>query len=191
MIQWQSRVVSGNGSSQALDRFLISVTCRFDKKISKAAFQRMTRVVSANLRQYPQYKIAVEADKTRKKVADWARKDGFDFFLSAWPKELLKIVELHQWRMEILGFAYYDRMGDSGKPYEIVSLMCECSRVLRPGSHEAQSLWALDRGNRMKIEALPKKSKERRELVGHLNSVVAFRNAQAKHAQRPLLPIVK
>jgi len=191
MVQWQSRVVLDNGSSHTLDRFLISVTCRFDKKLSKDAFQRMTRVVSDNLRQYPQYKIAVESDKARSKISNWARKDGFDFFLSAWPKELLKIVEQHQWRMEILGFAYYDRKGDSGKPYEIVSLICECSRALRPGSHEAQSLWALNRDNRIKIEALPKKSKERRELVSHLNSVVAHRNAQAKYAQRPLLPIVK
>lgn len=188
MVEWQSRLGIEEGREFFLKRFLLAVTCRFDDNVSKDAYGRLATVVAANQREYPQYRIALERDPVRKDLKKWQKQDPFDLFLSAWPKELIRIMEKRQWRMEIRGFVFYPRVSDLGKHYTIVSLLCDCIRQNSVGTHEGQSLWLLDRNNRDKLKPLSRSSAEGRPLYAHLQAVVTKRNAQAQYRSRPLLP---
>lgn len=188
LVEWQGRLGVDNGQQFSLRRFLLAVTCRFDDTVSNDAYNRMATVLAGNQREYPQYRIALERRPLGNNLRQWRRKNPLDFFLSAWPKELLQIMERHQWRMEIRGFVFYFRVGESGKRYIIVSLLCDCVRQSSLGTHEKQSLWLLDNNNREKLEPPSRSSPVGRSLYGHLKAVVVLRNAQARFCSRPLLP---
>src|SRR3989304_5017041 len=184
LVGWQGRLGFDDDKQFALSRFLLAVTCRFDDSVSEDAYDRMATVLRGNQREYPQYRIALARNPVRNNLRQWRRKDPLDFFLSAWPKELLQIMERHQWRMEIPGLVFYLRVGESGKRYFIVSLLCNCVRQGSLGNHEGQSLWLLDRNNREKLERPSQANQVGRSLYAHLRAVAALRNAQAQLRSR-------
>jgi hypothetical protein len=191
LIGWQNRHIQTEKGSIPLKRFLLSVTCRHDDQLSDEAYERLGTIVRNNKNRFKTYRDALNEDQTRNDINGWKQQNPFDFFISAWPKDLLNIMERHQWETNIVGVAYYDRHGiDTGRPYIMVLLLCDCRRstVSIASTHESQSLKLLDQANRDKIEINPE-SAEGRSIKSHLKEIVILRNKQAEHIRRPLLPI--
>lgn len=189
IMQWQGRQGLSGGEAYNLERFVLAVTCRFAAdEIPDEAMEKLTAVLEKNINEFPRYGKAVADDDRRRNPAAWKEADPLDFFLSAWPKELMRIAEAEQWRLENKALVHYDRVGDSGKQYKMISLICECERDASPRIHEEQSLWLLERKNHSEIRSADLTGKEGELLFGDLEEVVKIRNAQAKIKERELLP---
>jgi hypothetical protein len=189
IVDWQKRFAIEGKKQFGIDRFLIAITCRFNNVLSSEARSRLYTIIEANKREYPKFKKQLSTDEARSDIKKWASRDTLDFFMTSWPKEILRIVEQHQWKASIDGLVYYDREDKKGHPYVIVSILCSCQKSKSVSNHEGESLRLLKKESRDKIETVSPNSDEGKRTKEHLKHVVTVRNQQAEAITRAPLPI--
>jgi hypothetical protein len=176
--------VDSNGKALRVDRFVMSITCKFDDSLPEAAFVRLEQIVSVNARDHRRYREAIQGSARPIDSHQWRASDSYDFFLSSWPKEILGIAQERGWGMEILDYVHYRRPRDK-------SIVCLVVSLERNGEHETyvdECLRALDRDARVFIDEIPRDSQAGGRLLADLQDIVAIRNERAALVGRPPLP---
>jgi len=167
------------GKTVSVDRFLLSVTCRFDEDIPSQAWTRLEKIVQDNLKSYEDYCAALNGGDKSTNLKDWRKRNSFDFFLSAWPKEILAFSRECSWKMEIKDTVYYIR-GRGRDQYRIVCLVAEFERSENVDVYLEQAIHALDSDLRTFIGKINPKAPDSLKLLADLKSLVQMRNERAK-----------
>lgn len=166
---------------------MLSVTCRYDNEFPAQAEARLADLVRQNCEAHGDYKRYLTDDRHIGDLNDWITDDGLDFFLSSWPKEISRLAEQYQWRMEIQEYTHYDRISESGQPYKIACIVCRFRRT-GDSTYLQTALHALNLLNRRFIPEIERSSDEGGLLLADLTEIVNLRNHQANLKHRPLLP---
>lgn len=189
LVELQSRQGSdAEGNQISITQFDLAVTCKFDEDVPGEAYTRLQNVVRDNQDTYGDYRHAVRETRGAVGPEEWRRSDNLDFFMSAWPKEILAIGRNHDWRVEIQDYMYYSRVGDRNNPYRILSLMARFRRHASEEIYVAQSLATLNRDARLFIDEVDRNSNDGRALLSDLRQIVDVRNGRANAVGRPPLP---
>lgn len=178
----------GNGNRISIDQFVLSVTCKFDQNIPQKAFTRLEELVRQNQKDHLTYRQAIQASRPTADPKRWRASDGYDFFLSAWPKDLMRAAAANGWQVRVAGFLQYDRVSDSGNPYKMVCLVAELVRKGGRQSYLTECLRILDPANRIHIPKIPRRSVQGRQLLSNLRAIVKVRNQRARSVGRQELP---
>lgn len=190
MLEWQRRLVKktkGKGYVK-VDEFMMAVTCRHDSKLPPEAQTRLLNIVKSNCNKHPQYKELIEASRVDG-IDAWAEKSNLDFFLAGWPKEIAALAVEKQWDMEIVECVHYSRKGSSGRPYEMVCLLCRFRRTDFNTTYLKVSMNALDSQKRVLIKSVNRENEEGKALMEDLTKIVQLRNAHAERKKQQLLPM--
>ncbi len=183
--QLQGHDLEGNAVS--INEFVLAVTCRFDEDVPGQAFTRLQNVVRQNQDNYGDYLNAVRESRGTIRPEEWRRTDNLDFFMSAWPKEILAIGRNHGWQVQIQDYVYYARVGDRGNPYRILSLVAQFRRSASDAVYLAESLRVLNKDSRIFIDEVDLNSENGRSLLSDLREIVEVRNQRASAVGRPPL----
>jgi hypothetical protein len=176
------------GNVISVNRFLLSVTCRFDEHIPASAWTRLELIVDKNIRRYDDYGAALNRGDKSTNVKAWRRKNPFDFFVSAWPKEILGFARKHGWKMEIKDTVFYRRGSGRGQ-YKIVCLVAEFERSRDVDFYLTQAIQALDIDLRTFIGIINPRDPDSRRLLSDLRDLVRMRNERAKKMGVKPLPM--
>ena len=176
------------GNGVIVGEFVLAVTCKFDENVPAQAFNRLQNVVKDNQDNYGEYLNAVRDSRGVVRPEQWRRADNLDFFMSAWPKEILAIARSHNWQVEIQDYVYYSRVGDRNNPYRILSLIARFRRNASDASYLRESLRTLDRDSRLFIDEIDPTSTVGKTILADLRKVVGVRNQRAKIVGRKPLP---
>lgn len=191
MLEWQRRSRVGKSSNKPtlkVDEFMMAITCRHDTKLPAAAQERLLNVIRSNCAEFPDYKERLQASRAGE-IEAWAEGSNLDFFLASWPKEIAHLAEQKQWNMEIAEYVHYSRVGDSGKPYEMICLVCIFKKTEFSTTYFDVSMKALDEEQRVTIGTVDREGGSGKLLLDDLKDVVVLRNSHAEHASREELPL--
>ncbi len=177
-----------DGNQVSIGQFDLAVTCRFDQEVPGQAYTRLQNLVRDNQDTYRDYLEAIRQTRRVVRPEEWRRADNLDFFMSAWPKEILSIGRNHDWEVEIQDYMYYSRVGDHDNPYRILSLVARFSRHASEEAYLAQSLGTLNRDSRLFIDEVDPNSNNGQVLLADLREIVEVRNTRANIVGRPPLP---
>jgi len=169
-----------DGRLISIDEFVLAVTCKFDVNVPPEAFRRLQRIVEENRDEYEQYSEALLDSTGTLNPEEWHRDDNYDFFLGAWPKELLRMARTRGWAMTFEDYLHYERTNDEGDVYHIISLVCHFRRNGDLDSYLAESIRVLNADNRLFIDEVDRTSTNGRTLLGDLEEIVAIRNQRAR-----------
>lgn len=175
------------GNQLTRKSFLLSVTCRYDAKISHDAIAHLVDLVRTNSDTDRRYKNYLEGQRGITNLDSWLSQDQYDFFLSSWPKDISKVAQQYGWSMDLSEYVHYERVSDEGHPYQIICLVARFVFVDSPDYLQA-SLHALDKARRRFIPEITRDSPEGQELLQNLRDIVALRNRQAERKGLPSLP---
>jgi len=187
VLEWQKRESREDFGKLKVKEFIMSITCRHDQNIASEAEVRLTNVIKGNNRDYSRYRSFLQSKRGITDIDQWVRNEKLDFFLSAWPKEITRLAEDRNWKMEILAYLYYDRVDDEGLPYNIVCLVARF-KPSRSSGHLANALFVLDKRNHQFLEDIPRNSSQWKALIADLRQIRDLRNSQARQKKRPELP---
>ena len=188
MVALQSRATHDEeGKRINVDEFIMAVTCKFNTEVPTEAFNRLERIVEDNTSRFAEYSAALLASRGTREPQEWKRADNYDFFLGAWPKELLRIAQSHGWTMSFTDYLHYARVNDEGQPYNILSLVCHLSRQEQTDTYLAEAIKVLQPANRLFIDEIDSQSAAGLALQADLAEIVAIRNERARLVGRPEL----
>jgi hypothetical protein len=176
------------GHPISVNEFALAVTCKFDSNIPSEAFTRLQNLVRENQDQHKSYLDAVQESRGTTQPDVWRKKDDFDFFLSSWPKEIIRTAHNHGWQLEIQDYVHYGRVGDRNNPYQIVSIVCRFRRAASTARYLSESIRMLNKESRLFIDEVDRVSAVGRDLLADLEEIVAVRNERAKRIGRIELP---
>lgn len=187
LLAWQRQPLD-DGSH--LGKFLLFVTCKHDEGLPQEAIERLKAIVKANVADIQEYRTRLEARDVQD-VDQWAMRNRDDFFLSVWPKDIAELAASLGWTTTILGYPFYDRVGDRDNPYKIACLVLQFDRQAATAHVPTvpTALHALDPENRTLISEIPADSPDGVKIRNELNAIVELRNAQAQRKMRPLMPV--
>ena len=181
MLELQNRESQDqDGRRISINEFVLAVTCKFDANVPEEAFRRLQRIVTENRDNHEAYSQALLDSRGTLHAEEWQQADNYDFFLGSWPKELLRIARDHGLTMQILDYMHYERTGDEGNIYHIVSLSCGFKRNGAVASYLAESIRVLNPGSRIFIDEVDRTSAVGKTLLADLEEIVAIRNARAR-----------
>ena len=178
----------GKGNQISIDQFILSVTCRFDQNIHPKAFKRLEGLVRQNQKDHAAYRQAVQTSRHTSDPKRWRASDGYDFFLSAWPKDLMRAAAESGWQVRVADFLQYDRVSASGTAYKMVCLVAELVRKGARQSYLTECLRVLDPASRVHIPEIPRRSLQGRQLLSDLSAIVKIRNRRARSVGGEILP---
>jgi hypothetical protein len=186
ILAWQhseSREERGHGS--AVHEFALCVTCRFDGGIPLDALRRLEDLVNSNAEQHADYADVIRSTGRGSTAQEWRESDAFDFFMSAWPKDLLSSARAHGWNMEIQSHVYYDRPGG----YRIACVIAHFSNGTVSSIYTDQAVRLLDPLARVFIEDIGRTSELGQRVYSDLADIVRRRNVRARVVDRAELPL--
>jgi hypothetical protein len=186
VVDLQTKKRKSTGSD--LREFILSVTCRFDEGLPPEALDRLEDLVAENTIGSALYSTALRGLKGTDNVHKWCESDSYDFFVSAWPKEILRMAKDKGWNAEILDIVWYDRTGDSGRQYKIVCLIVLFASQSNLDGYIAEAARVLDPTSRTLIGPIDRNTKTGRVILENLRDVVRVRNERAMQVGRPTLP---
>jgi len=172
-----------DGKPLTVSRFVLSITCKFDERLPEDAFTRLEEIVTANARDYQRYREAIQESNRPLDSHQWRTNETYDFFLSSWPKEILRIAADRGWNTEILDYLHYERPG-----YRIVCLVVGLERHGKDEQYVDECLRALDPATRIFVDEIARDSEIGTRLLADLQEIVAIRNERARSVGRPPLP---
>ncbi|MGH9873586.1 MAG: hypothetical protein ACRD9S_14145 [Pyrinomonadaceae bacterium] len=185
MVGLQSRQnLDQDGKSISIDEFVLAVTCKFDANVPSEAFTRLERIVEENRDQYEAYSEALLATTGTLRPEEWHAEDDYDFFLGAWPKELLSVARARGWGLVFQDYLHYQRTSDEGEDYHIISLVCHFRRNESPDTYLAESIRVLNSDSRLFIDEVERNSVEGGIILGDLEEIVTLRNQRARFVGR-------
>lgn len=188
MVELQSRENRDqDGRMISIDEFVLAVTCKFDANVRAEAFRRLQRIVEENRDENAAYSEALLDSTGTLRPEEWQQEDNYDFFLGAWPKELLRVARTRGWTMAFQDYLHYERTNDEGEVYHIISLVCHFRRNGGLDSYLAESIRVLNANSRLFIDEVDRTSVEGRILLRDLKEIVAIRNQRARIVGRPEL----
>lgn len=173
---------------QGFNEFILSVTCRYDDAIPDAALTRLENIVRHNKNNFPEYQNAMTKTKGTDNTHAWRDNDLYDFFVSAWPKEILSIGKNEGWNAQVKDLVHYDRIGDSGRQYKMVCLVALFSHPGNMNNYSSEAIRTLHPNSRTFIDEIARDGDEGIALLQNLQEVVTMRNIRAQFVGRPLLP---
>lgn len=176
-----------DGRLITIEQFALAVTCKFDANVPPEAFRRLQRIVEENRDDSEEYSEALFDSTGTLRPEEWHRNDNFDFFLGAWPKELLRVARTRGWTMTFEDYLHYQRSNDEGDLYHIISLVCHFTPNGNLDSYLTESIKVLNVQNRLFIDEVDRTSVDGRILLGDLEEIVTVRNQRARTVGRPEL----
>jgi len=188
ILEWQG--VAGDapdGRRIRVPRFVVAITCRMDQVFPPQAANHLKTIVEENCKTHRQYKTALSRIGTMS-LSQWLINDRLDFFMSSWPKEIIRLAKKNAWDVKILEHIYYDRVGDRGNPYHMVCLVVEFTKTEECTTYLGAATGALDQRSRREIPFISEKSQKGKFLLKNLREVVRLRNQQASLFKRAMLP---
>jgi hypothetical protein len=188
MMEWQGRIQAGVKPRRLgkVSEFVMAVTCRHDS-LPQQAETRLINIVKANCDQFPAYRNQVTQSR-QPEIDDWARAANLDFFLASWPKDIAKRANELQWKVEILDYVHYSRNNEAGQVYEMICLVCGFKRTKLSTGYLELAMKALDKDQRIMINAVNLESVAGKALMADLTETVELRNVHARRASRDVLP---
>jgi hypothetical protein len=178
ILKWQSEADDKESKELRIQNFILAVTCKYDEHLPVDARKRLREIVLNNYKISPEYK---EKFSTTRNVGirKWVTKEKEDVFFSGWPKDIVRTATEAGWSSEILDYVYYQREGDRGNPYTIVCLIVNFIRS-RSADYISAAVFALAKENRIFIDDVDRNSRDGKQLVGSLRSIVSVRNLHAR-----------
>jgi hypothetical protein len=188
LLDWQRQPgKKSNGTPFSVNRFVIAITCRVEKRLPKATSARLANFIGENAQSHVEYKAALQL-RGINNVTKWSIEEPLDFFMSAWPKEIARLALMKQWDIKVHDHAFYDRVGDSGDAYHMVCLVVEFTQTTICSTYLTAATQSLDQSGRTEIRKIEPTDTDGKRLLADLRLIVNLRNKQAKRAGREELP---
>lgn len=188
ILDWQRRPnKTQDGQEFAISQFVAAITCRVDLTNPPQVLKRLKEMVTANCSDHPNYKKAVQ-DRDPGDIDTWANDKPLDFFMSAWPKEIIRMAKQKSWNITVHDHAFYERQNDEGETYHMVCLVAEFSQTNICTTYLTAATKCLDADSRNAIPRFDPKSGKGAALLSNLREIVTLRNEQAKRFHREPLP---
>jgi hypothetical protein len=188
LLEWQRQLGrKNNGKEFSINRFVMAITCRVEKKLTSVITARLKKIVGENARNHEEYKIALQKRGIHS-AKKWSVEEPLDFFMSAWPKEIAQLALMKQWDIKVHDLAFYDRVSDSGEEYHMICLVVEFTQAPICSTYLGVATQSLEQRSRTEIKKIVETDTEGKRLLADLRLIVNLRNQQATRFGREVLP---